>query len=90
MVVLTAVSHNGLSRMGLSFKSLCPNASDQDFIRKALLELAEHTETDRWPSDHPDIDARDQPKDGATIFSTKSHVWASAVHLEHMNMNLIF
>lgn len=52
-------------------------------IRQALLELAEHTSSDRWPIDHPDLAARSQPKDGGTLFSSTSKVLVSAIRLEH-------
>jgi len=57
--------------------------SNRSTVRQALLEFAEHTSADRWPSDHCDPAARDQPKDGATLFSSTSSVIAAAARLDH-------
>eukprot|EP00931_Biecheleriopsis_adriatica_P108659 TRINITY_DN8299_c0_g1_i4.p1 TRINITY_DN8299_c0_g1~~TRINITY_DN8299_c0_g1_i4.p1 ORF type:complete len:789 (+),score=177.37 TRINITY_DN8299_c0_g1_i4:297-2369(+) len=61
--------------------SYVPNSSKE--VHQALLEFAEHTSNDRWPSDHCDPAARNQPKDGATLFSSTSSVIATAVCLDH-------
>jgi len=42
------------------------HVSDERFS-KAFQEFTQHSETDRWPSDYPDADARNLPKDGAFL-----------------------
>jgi len=44
------------------------HVSHRDFA-KAFQEFTEHSDTDRWPVNHPNKDARGQPKDGAFLIS---------------------
>lgn len=39
----------------------------QTEFKEAFKAFTEHSETDRWPKDHPDPEARCQPKDGALL-----------------------
>lgn len=46
---------------------------------QVLEEFTEHAEGDRWPPEHPDIDARGQPKDGGFAVSATGSLRAAAV-----------
>lgn len=48
-------------------RTLKPFTIFDDEFRRKFLEFAEHTEDDRWPVDHDDIDARGLPKDGGFL-----------------------
>merc|ERR1719401_2677884 len=39
----------------------------------AFGDFTEHSDTDRWPHDHPDVDARGMPKDGALLLNEKGY-----------------
>jgi len=52
-------------------------------VREALVEFSAHEETDRWPANHEDAEARLQPKDGATIITDEGRIFASAVRVDH-------
>mmetsp|Transcript_65642 Transcript_65642/g.182631 ORF Transcript_65642/g.182631 Transcript_65642/m.182631 type:complete len:556 (+) Transcript_65642:83-1750(+) len=42
------------------------HVTDPEF-EEAFVSFTEHTSNDLWPKDHPDLEARNQPKDGAFV-----------------------
>jgi len=56
------------------------HVGDPDFAA-AFAEFTAHTDSDRWPDDHRDADARGRPKDGAILLSKNGYVLKCAVKL---------
>jgi len=52
-----------------------------DRFAAAFADFTEHSESDRWPKDHPDPEARNQPKDGAFLISVSGYCLKSAVKI---------
>jgi len=50
-------------------------------FQRAFLEFATFTDSGRWPMSHPDVTARDQPKDGAIVLSSSGSVKKAAANL---------
>lgn len=58
------------------------HVTDPEFHRR-FFEFTEHSETDRWPDNHPEEALRGKPKDGvAALLSTSGFRVKSAVRLE--------
>jgi len=52
--------------------------SDPGFA-DAFGDFTEHSDNDRWPEDHPDVNARGQPKDGAVFLNEEGYCLKCAV-----------
>jgi len=47
----------------------------------AFAAFTEHADSDRWPQDHPHVEARGQPKDGAFLISPSGYRLKCAVKM---------
>eukprot|EP00931_Biecheleriopsis_adriatica_P026170 TRINITY_DN15942_c0_g1_i3.p1 TRINITY_DN15942_c0_g1~~TRINITY_DN15942_c0_g1_i3.p1 ORF type:complete len:705 (+),score=101.43 TRINITY_DN15942_c0_g1_i3:313-2427(+) len=59
--------------------------TDAQKIRDVLLEFSKPENNDRWPRNHRHEAARDQPKDGAVVFSCCGRAVVGAAHLLHIS-----
>lgn len=62
-----------------------------DAFLPAFMEFADTSTSDTWPEDHPDLEARNQPKDGAIICSSTGLLEEGAVEFDDLpNSSLLW
>lgn len=61
-----------------------------DTSRSAFVAFTEHTANGRWPADHQDPTARNQPKDGAVLLDDAGGAWRCEAKLRGLPNRMVW